>query len=60
VNTNKKGHTYEMAIIFPHYISAMLLGATAAAGYFGDRSLYVIGALSALDGAVSGSLMLAK
>jgi hypothetical protein len=33
----------------------MFLGAAAVSGYFGERSLYVIGALSALTFAVNAS-----
>lgn len=53
---NSKYSKYELIIHLPLFTGTMILGATAAAGYFGERSLYVIGALSALTGAVNASL----
>jgi hypothetical protein len=49
------GSSYSLGITLPLFTGPMILGAAAAAGYFGERSLYVIGALSALTGAVTGS-----
>jgi hypothetical protein len=48
-----KDSIYSLKIKLPLFTGSLFLGATAAAGYFGDRSLYVIGALSALTGAVN-------
>lgn len=48
----KKVSEYTLVIILPLFTGTLIFGAAAAAGYFGERSLYVIGALSALSGAM--------